>query len=125
MFAVVDIALPFKFIVDCPGVGLTDEYLELPQVEHLRNQVVLSLLCLFDEGALAEEGIGEGLANEIQELAFAVKLLLTIKDILCEKAVSAVHNIDHLAFAELGRYEAVLTEEDIMAMHEIAGVLAE
>ena len=83
MFAVVDITLPFKFIVDCPGVGLTDEHLELAQIKHLRNQVVLSLLGLFNEGALAELGIDDRLVNEIQELTFAVKLLLAVKDVLC------------------------------------------
>ena len=83
MFAVVDITLPFKFIVDCLGVGLSDEHLELPQVEHLRNQVVLSLLSLFNEGAFAELGIDDRLVNEIQKFAFTVKLLLAVKDVLC------------------------------------------
>lgn len=95
------------------------------KLKYLIQHRKISFLLFGDHHSLSKRCICDRLGDEVEEFALAIELTLVIVEQMCHVSISPVHAIHDLALYELCGEEAMLGEEDIMAVHEIVEVVGD
>ena len=120
-----DVCCLFELVLENSGVVPAEEEVEFSQIKDPVEESEIRLLFLLQHHSFSEGGIADGLIDKAKEFAFAVELSLGVVEEVGEVPISAVDCFYQFALGEFCGEEAVLTEEDIVSVHEVVEVVAD
>ena len=120
-----DVVGLLDIVLQRAGVDPPDYKIILCQFKYLIEHGEIGLVLLGEHHSLAERCVGECFGDEVEELALALELALAVVVEMGHVSVGPVDAVHDLALHVLGREEAVLGEEDIVAVHEVVEVVGD
>lgn len=122
IFLALDIVNFIEIVLHNSEMGASDQKVELSQVEHPIQECKIALFLLFEHDSLPKSGIGNGLVGIVEQLAFALKLTLSVEVEMSQKAIGSIDGLYHFPLHKFCGEETMLSEEYVVAVHEIVKV---
>ena len=99
--------------------------LNISNIEYLIEKGKVLLFMSLVDGSFLKEGVGDGLIDIAQKLAFTLQLIIVIIKKMGKESISSIHSLGYPTLCIFCRQQAMMSKEHVMTMHHIIQIISE